>query len=561
MNQPSNETRAIRPSAEMGTTLPPASPPPGGPSGAASRKMSPFSVLGLVLGAGVLLVGLVVGARSIVGDGSEEASVDPSETLIDPLEDGSVDPGAAPEPAPSTVPAGVDVPTPTASELAAGVVQILAIRDGQPVCTGSGTIIDEQGTILTNFHVIEQIPGCAHDMLGVAVTEDSSAAPVLRFEADILAVDPALDLAVVQVARSIDGSPVPSFVPIVIGDSDSISLGDALRVIGYPGIGGDTVTITEGLVSGFVNTPEGGDRSWIKTDATIAGGNSGGLATNAEGEIVGVPTIVGTGDGPVVDCRMLADSNGDGQLTQDDACVPTGGFINGVRPIALAQPLIAEAASAVPQPVASPAAPAPSAAPASDLPIAFAPVWSLGVDQSGNPTSPILAATSGTTDICLTWQYLRVPVGSPFNLVWSINGVTGEGDVSSGTTGPPVDGSFFGCYGNPNGLIDGLYEAEWQINGETVFIEALLVGGNRQTVQVEVFNDSIEPICVVSITPTGAVSWGLNELSAQLLPGEQIFLSSVTGLQDVRAIDCLGNTVLDERGIDVGSGGIRVSFS
>lgn len=566
MDLPSNETQAIpQPNNPMGTTLPPASPPPGSGNTQtdSGSGMSAFSAVGLVLGGIVLVAGIVFGARFALDDddGGDVTTVT-DEPAMDPKDDGQTDVTAEPGATPPSTEAPATA-APSANELAASVVQILAIRDGQPVCTGSGTVIDPDGTILTNFHVIEQIPACAHDTLGIAVTQDSSAPPVLLYEADILAVDADLDLAVIRAARAIDGSPLPIFTPITVGDSDGIALGDRLRVIGYPGIGGDTVTITEGLVSGFVTTPEGGDRSWIKTDATIAGGNSGGLATNEAGEIVGVPTIVGTGDGPVVDCRVLADSNGDGQLDQDDSCVPTGGFINGVRPIGLAAPLIAQARNAAPQPVTPPAAQPtqPASAPPSDLPGAFAPIWGLGVDDTGNPIDPILAATSGTTNICLTWQYERVPVGSAFDLVWSVDGVTGDGDISSGTTGPPEDGSFFGCYGNDGGLLDGLYQAEWRINGAPVFIEAILVGGNRQQVDVVVVNDSIEPICVVSIAPTDAVSWGLNELSAALQPGEQLTLPSVTGLHDVRGIDCLGNTVLDERGIDFTTDGISVVFS
>ncbi len=560
MDDPSNETRAIpQPIGPMGTTLSPASPPPGGPAGTPKTGKSAFSVAGVVIGGIAVVAALVVGASLVLDDdGGGDVTTTIDETAVDPLDDGSDAPNTEP-----TTPSSIDpTPAPSANELAASVVQILAIRDGQPVCTGSGTVIDADGTILTNFHVIEQIPACAHDTLGVAVTQDPSAPPVLLYSADVLAVDAALDLAVIRIARSIDGSAIPVFTPISVGDSDVIDLGDRLRVIGYPGIGGDTVTITEGLVSGFVTTPEGGNRSWIKTDATIAGGNSGGLATNEAGEIVGVPTIVGTGDGPVVDCRMLADSNGDGQLDQDDACVPTGGFINGVRPIGLAAPLIEQARTATPQLVAPPVAqPASPSAQPSDLPGAFAPVWTLGVDDTGNPTDPILAAVSGTTNICLTWQYERVPVGSSFDLVWSVDGVTGEGDISSGTTGPPENGSFFGCYGNPNGLPDGLYQAEWRINGTPVFIEAILVGGNRQRIDVVVTNASIEPICVVSIAPNAAVSWGLNELSAAVQPGESVVLSSVTGLHDIRGIDCLGNTIFDERGVDFTTAGISVVFS
>ena len=71
---------------------------------------------------------------------------------------------------------------------------------------------------------------------------------------------------------------------IELGDSDSLNLGDRISIFGYPGIGGETVTYTSGNVSGFGGEPGVREsRAWIKTDATIAGGNSGGTAGDAAG--------------------------------------------------------------------------------------------------------------------------------------------------------------------------------------------------------------------------------------------------------------------------------------
>ena len=62
---------------------------------------------------------------------------------------------------------------------------------------------------------------------------------------------------------------------------------------GYPGLGGDTPTFTRGTVSGFlVDEVLGLDRGWIKTDAEINRGNSGGMAINDRGELIGIPTLV-----------------------------------------------------------------------------------------------------------------------------------------------------------------------------------------------------------------------------------------------------------------------------
>lgn len=131
---------------------------------------------------------------------------------------------------------------------------------------------------------------------------------------------------------------------MALGNSDLLQLGDALTVLGYPGIGGDTITLTKGYVGGFTPDDKYGDRAFIKTSAAIAGGNSGGLAANDAGDLVGVPSVAGFGDyspqADVVDCRSLADTNSDGVIDEKDSCVPVGGFINALRPVNLAIPLI-----------------------------------------------------------------------------------------------------------------------------------------------------------------------------------------------------------------------------
>jgi hypothetical protein len=158
-------------------------------------------------------------------------------------------------------------------------------------------------------------------------------------------VDGYLDLAVVQIVSTVNGSAVnPSSLnlPYVeLGDSDQIRIGDSVNIFGFPSIGGNTITFTKGSVSGFSSEDQIGDRAWIKTDATISGGNSGGLAADNNGRIIGVPTIAASGaDTDATDCRQIQDTNKDGVVNENDSCIPIGGFINGLRPVNLALPLI-----------------------------------------------------------------------------------------------------------------------------------------------------------------------------------------------------------------------------
>ncbi len=197
-----------------------------------------------------------------------------------------------------------------------GVVQIVALRQGlmgnlTPAWTGSGTIVDPAGLILTNCHVANPramgMSAPQADRLGIAITERSDEAPVLTYFAQIAAQSPELDLAVLRIVAGLDGRPVSNL------NLDALELGDRLSIFGFPGIGGETVTYTSGSVSGFSAEPAvQARRGWIKTDATIAGGNSGGTAVNQRGELVGIPTqaAAGTGITPV-DARPVIDTNRD----------------------------------------------------------------------------------------------------------------------------------------------------------------------------------------------------------------------------------------------------------
>ncbi len=235
------------------------------------------------------------------------------------------------------------------------VVQIIAIVDlnGNQVqgWTGSGTIISNDGLILTNAHVVLSDRYYQVVDLVVSITTEQDRPPEPMFYADVLQADAALDLAVIKIRSDLNGGPANfsslGIPPVPLGDSNALQLGDPLVIIGYPGIGGETITLTRGEVSGFTAESPYGNRAFIKTSATIAGGNSGGLAATPQGAIIGVPTQVGSGDieDMIVDCRPLADTNRDGYIDDKDNCVPTGGFINALRPVQLALPLI-EAAQA-----------------------------------------------------------------------------------------------------------------------------------------------------------------------------------------------------------------------
>ena len=238
-------------------------------------------------------------------------------------------------------------------QLISATVQIFGLFDENgelvPAYVGSGTVISPTGLILTNAHVASPASqgdtGSEPDALGVAVivSEDKPAVP--SYLAKVLAVDGFLDLAVIQISSTINGTAVDpnslNLPYVSLGNSDNVHVGDSINIFGFPSIGGNTITFTKGTISGFSSEDQIGDRAWIKTDATISGGNSGGLAADNNGNIIGVPTIAAASrDTEISDCRQVQDTNGDGVLDENDTCIPIGGFLNGIRPVNLATPLI-----------------------------------------------------------------------------------------------------------------------------------------------------------------------------------------------------------------------------
>lgn len=244
----------------------------------------------------------------------------------------------------------IETPAPIVSLIPfEAVVQIFALIDengrSEIGWTGSGSIISSDGFILTNAHVVLSDDYFDVDKLVIALTFEEDQPPEQKYYAEVLQADENLDIAVIRITTDLRGEPVDfnsiSLPFVFIGDADELRLGDSLTILGYPGIGGDTITLTRGEVSGFTAEPESGNRAFIKTSGTIAGGNSGGLVANSEGSLIGIPTQLGYGgDDQFVDCRVLADTNRDGKVDEKDSCIPTGGFINALRPINLALPLI-----------------------------------------------------------------------------------------------------------------------------------------------------------------------------------------------------------------------------
>jgi len=152
--------------------------------------------------------------------------------------------------------------------------------------------------VLTNYHVVsDEQTGRAYPWHAIFTTDpqapDREAA--LSYFARFVAGDPRLDLAIVKIVEDTQARPLPAgftFVSMPVGDSNGLIPGDPITVVGYPEISGITITFTSGIVSGFLGEDlTSGGKQWIKTDAKLGRGNSGGAAFDEHGVLVGVPTL------------------------------------------------------------------------------------------------------------------------------------------------------------------------------------------------------------------------------------------------------------------------------
>ena len=152
----------------------------------------------------------------------------------------------------------------------------LVPQEGQ----GTGFIIDKQGHIVTNYHVIAEARQ-------VEVTLHNRK----KYKATIVGTDRSHDLAIVQIKA-------PDLVPMTLGDSTNLQVGQKVYAIGNPfGLSG---TLTRGIVSSIrqVQEPDGMviDEA-IQTDAAINPGNSGGPLLNWHGEVIGINTMIASSVG------------------------------------------------------------------------------------------------------------------------------------------------------------------------------------------------------------------------------------------------------------------------
>lgn len=177
--------------------------------------------------------------------------------------------------APEITPAPAEGLTPRRiyEQNSAAVVQVICDTGDGAVSTGTGFVISDDGYVLTNSHVVADIPNIR------IVTANGT-----EYAAQLMGEDTVNDLALLK-------ADADELQKVVIGSSDALCVGDQVVAIGYPlGETGDTLTVGYISAKDRIVTAGGFTIRMLQTDAAINSGNSGGPLFNMAGEVVGITT-------------------------------------------------------------------------------------------------------------------------------------------------------------------------------------------------------------------------------------------------------------------------------
>ncbi|HEY4175791.1 MAG TPA: serine protease [Kofleriaceae bacterium] len=197
------------------------------------------------------------------------------------------------------------------------MVVVADVVDGRlrPRGGGSGVVVGADGSILTNYHVIHDKDGRLHDVFVIGRFNQADHAPQLwcagRPSRSKLQRD--LDLALVKCDLDLDGrawNPTATGVWATLPEARAadITVGQRLWVLGYPDVGGGGLTLSEGSVEGWTGEDGAAGKDFIKTDASITHGNSGGPVVDDRGRLVGVASAFRTrvsGTGTVLETAQV----------------------------------------------------------------------------------------------------------------------------------------------------------------------------------------------------------------------------------------------------------------
>ncbi len=304
------------------------------------------------------------------------------------------------------------------------IIQTSDFANNDIICVGTGTIVNRSGLIVTNAHNTVTNTNCPGQSLLIAISRNPNEPPILQYRAEVVQANPGLDLALLRITQDLDGrlvDPAILSLPFVeLGESSQVALDDTITVVGYPGVGNDSVEIRRGTISGFVAEPSGGNQAWFKTDAAIPGTMTGGGVYDQNARLIGIPTTA-----PVTNlvadttCLFLQDTNDDGLVNQADRCVPVGGFINAIRPADFVRPLLRGASLGIRVNELT----APNFQATASGEAQFSNLFFSTAVTEGMPASVVNSLPTGTTSLFLFFDYINLTAETVYELRVTTNDI------------------------------------------------------------------------------------------------------------------------------------------
>lgn len=348
--------------------------------------------------------------------------------------------------------------------------------------TCTGTHLGD-GVIVTNWHCVGHTDLYGPDDTGlglqngdtyhpegivaIAPQTDPRQLPKPTYFARVQSGNPDLDVAVIKIFRMLDPkAELPANIPIPamqLADSSKVELADPVFIFGYPSAGGERITYTQGIISGFENQTglkdENGEEidDSFKTDAPISPGNSGGLATNDDGDQIGIPTFATRAD--------------------------VGQGLGGIREINLAVPYINQViqlGDATPQPLPSQTISPSNPQPTPSGSTQFGAITFGTEIEGGSLVGQGTEFDTGTRQVIGIFAFKNMRNGMKWGAVWKYNGQVAIDQRDDGVWNKGATGTNGVAIGLEEGLPDGEYELELYVNGSAVQSGAFTIGDGSE---------------------------------------------------------------------------------
>ena len=162
-----------------------------------------------------------------------------------------------------------------------------------PYGSGSGTVISDNGLVISNNHVIfDDVEQKPLDVFEICITFDVKKQPLCKYTASLVANSKELDVSLLKInEEDVFGNKLPPLKYMNAKNNATPQEQQEMQIVGYPASGGDTITINRGQISGFEKF---NSYTYFKTDTDFDHGNSGGTALDKNGNFIGIPTYLRT---------------------------------------------------------------------------------------------------------------------------------------------------------------------------------------------------------------------------------------------------------------------------